>query len=189
MSTCTTQLYGGAITTVLPLGFMDVSMLREVPDTQEVFVNSRTPQECAHAEDGLAENESIIIDLLQMVEAPSDDEALNVHIEDVTSLNGGDAWDTVKKETQPDGTITCILTESVHKWGKQDMRETLAICLALKRMKDVETDVLISINVPLKAEEVELLSKTEEVKRLTADYDVLKNIVKEFKVLDKSLFA
>jgi len=35
------ELYGGAITTVVPPGFIDASTLREVRDTQEVYVNSR----------------------------------------------------------------------------------------------------------------------------------------------------
>ena len=38
-----TPLYGGAVTTVLPAGFLDASLFRSVPDTQEVYVNGRRP--------------------------------------------------------------------------------------------------------------------------------------------------
>lgn len=46
-------LFGGAITTSIPSTFIDASTLREIPDNQEVFVDTDTDQ-------------SIIIELLQM---------------------------------------------------------------------------------------------------------------------------
>lgn len=181
-----TELYGGAITTFIPDGFLDASMLREVPDTQEVYVNSRQEQEAEMAEDGLGTNESVIIDLLQRVDA-QDDDALLVHVEDITALNGGNSFDIIKKDTAPDGTITCILAESAYKWGKKDLKEALIICLALKRLRDVETDVVISINVPLLPKE---LQEHDEVPpRAYACYKILHEMVKQFKIEDKSLFA
>jgi len=48
-------LFGGALTCVLPVDFVDVSQLREVPDNQEVWVRTGA---------GTSE-ESVIIELLE----------------------------------------------------------------------------------------------------------------------------
>ena len=59
VSQMTTGLYGGAITIKqLPASFIDVSHIRDVPDTQEVFINetSTTSGKLDH---------SLIIDLLE----------------------------------------------------------------------------------------------------------------------------
>ncbi|KAL3230415.1 Nuclear import protein MOG1 [Nakaseomyces bracarensis] len=181
-----TELYGGAITTYIPDGFLDASMLREVPDTQEVFVNSRQDAEAAQAEDGLGTNESVIVDLLQRVEAKDDDSALQVHLEDITALNGGDGFEILRKEKQSDGSITCVLAESAYKWGKKELKETLVICLALKRLVDVETDVVMSINVPLVASE---LQDNKLPDRVEASYKILLEMTKQFRIVDNSLFA
>lgn len=182
-----TELYGGAITTFIPDGFLDASMLREVPDTQEVYVNSRQDAEAANSEDGLGTNESVIVDLLQRVEAADDESALQVHLEDITALNGGDGFEIIKKEVAKDGTITCILAESAYKWGKKDLKETLVICLALKRLEDVQTDVVISVNVPLLQNELQ--GQDEIPPRIQACYKILQEMVNQFKIVDKSLFV
>ncbi|KAI8622709.1 hypothetical protein BC830DRAFT_1052748, partial [Chytriomyces sp. MP71] len=45
-------LFGGAISLLLPNGYVDASQLRQVPDNQEVFVSS-------------TDNSSIIVELLE----------------------------------------------------------------------------------------------------------------------------
>ncbi|CCD22536.1 Ran GTPase-binding protein MOG1 NDAI_0A03790 [Naumovozyma dairenensis CBS 421] len=219
-----TPLYGGAITTVIPQGFLDVSMLREVPDTQEVYVNNRSTETQPY-NDGLANDESIIIDLLQAVPESNDLDALKLHIEDIVSLNNtttnnnnsnNNNNETVQKDdtTAPTpapyqilniqtdisntylGTncISCIVVESATKWGKQEMKETLITCIGLIRLKEVETDVIITINVPTTEETTTTTTTTIDPNKnlptnVKASSLLLKQMLSQFKVIDKSLFV
>lgn len=204
----TVELYGGAITTVLPEGFLDVSVLREVPDTQEVYVNSRDPAS-AVANDGLGYNESIILDLLQRVPVENDREALDFHLKEIGELNGSTDWKLLKYDNKLQGPSlltpgavpqTCILLESVAKWGRQNNApsQVLMSCIALLRLKDVDTDVLITVNVPLDPKRFadETLTMTDPQNsrfsipaRVSVAYQLLQEIVKNFNVRDKSLFV
>lgn len=80
-----TPLFGGALTASLPPSFTDVSTLRQVPDNQEVFVQST----------GLS---SISVDLLARVAPPehdvhSDEDALAVHVDDLLEGSAGERRD------------------------------------------------------------------------------------------------
>lgn len=188
----TTPLYGGAITTVIPEGFLDASLVREVPDTQEVFVNSRKPEEKGKFNDGLGLNESVIVDLLQQVGAKDDRAALEVHIEEIATLNQADSLHVSKFETLAPHTHVCVCIEDALKWGKRSEKETVVVCTGLIRMGDVETDVVCSVNVPVTGEQPEELAELQRGElpaRVNAAYDLLKEMVSQFKVVDKSLFV
>ena len=76
----TTGLYGGAITIKqLPASFIDVSHIRDVPDTQEVFINetSTTSGKLDH---------SLIIDLLEKVDPIEYQEAIHLHLQDIVPI-------------------------------------------------------------------------------------------------------
>ena len=216
-----TPLYGGAVTTELPAGFLDASLFRSVPDTQEVYVNGRRPagdtSSGYNADDGLGFNESIIVDLLQRVEADDDRAALDIHLNEIDSLNGGGShgYRVLKYEllegliVENDGTSgnngsattaqACITVQSANKWGDPRQRETVTSCIGLIRLSDVATDVLITINVPLTSqeeEEEELALGTAETgdsahipKRTLAAYRLLLEMLRNFKVVDKGLFV
>ncbi|KAM3164749.1 Nuclear import protein MOG1 [Lachancea thermotolerans] len=194
-------LYGGAISTVIPKGFLDASILREVPDTQEVFVNSREEKEIAVFKDGLGLDESVIVDLLQRVEEDDNCRALDVHLQEIAGLNGSHEWNLVECEQSAPEVgqvphLTCIAVEAAYKWGKSDMRETLVLCVALLRFDDVQTDVVLSVNIPVTSEpELQLLnawlSKTSSTipPRIAAAYHLVKQMASEFRILDKGLFV
>lgn len=193
MSTVT-PLYGGAITTIIPAGFLDASMLREIPDTQEVFVNSRSNVD--EVKDGLGLNESIIIDLLQRVEEDDDKKALQYHLKEISELNGSTNWKLLINEvhTKNNNGQTCIMLETAYKWGKVNEKEIVVSCIGLIRLKDVETDVLITVNVPLDSEKFpdETMDNLTEGKippRITMAYNHLVQMVNQFTIKDKSLFA
>ncbi|KAH3902406.1 related to Nuclear import protein MOG1 [Saccharomycodes ludwigii] len=181
-----TDLYGGAIKIDLPPGFMDVSMLREIPDNQEVYVNSRTEQEIKDNKycDGLGSQESIIIDLLQRVKADSDFEALKIHLNEISEINqtvGG--YEIIKTDEIESNTddkckaFSAIIRETSLKWGKKSEAHLLNICVGIIRLSAYDTDVLISINVP-------------ELQYTDSAYDILTNkIIKSFQLVDPSLFA
>lgn len=193
MSTVT-PLYGGAITTLIPAGFLDASMLREVPDTQEVFVNSRSSMD--EIKDGLGLNESIIVDLLQRVEASDDREALQFHLKEISDLNGSTEWKLLIHETHTKNNNgqTCIMLETAYKWGKVAEKENVVSCIGLIRLEDVETDVLITVNVPLDQgnfpeETMDNLQHGKIPPRVTMAYNHLVQMVHQFTVKDKALFA
>lgn len=88
------ELFGGAITTVVPESFVDASNFREVPDNQEVFVSMSD-------EDA---DVSIIVDILERVEpegAVSEEEedmkAMEVHFADVLAERSGKLWSGPEK--------------------------------------------------------------------------------------------
>ena len=187
-----TELYGGAITTVIPGGFLDASLVREVPDTQEVFVNSRKEDEAKDFNDGLLFNESVIVDLLQMVDARTDKDALDIHIKEIASLNKSSELHIVKYEPLTDTTQSCICVEDAYKWGKLSEKETVAVCTALIRLADVETDVVLTINVPVtqdQPEELSILEKGELPSRILAAYKLVKDMAVQFRVVDNSFFV
>lgn len=88
------ELFGGAITTVIPESFVDASNFREVPDNQEVFVSMSD-------DDG---DVSIIVDILERVElegavseGDEDMKAMEVHFSDVLAERSGKAWGAPQK--------------------------------------------------------------------------------------------
>lgn len=180
------ELYGGAITTIIPEGFLDVSLLREVPDTQEVYVNSREDTEVFN--DGLGKNESVIVDLLESVDADSDEEALRIHMAELSDLNDSEQWAKIKDTKPIANSQCCLLVESAKKWGKSELNETVAICLALIRLDEFQTDVVITINIPLEKENFTQASISAH-HNITAAYQLLLEMVKQFKIVDESLFA
>ncbi|SCU97632.1 LANO_0E16512g1_1 [Lachancea nothofagi CBS 11611] len=195
----TQSLYGGAISCVMPEGFLDASILREVPDTQEVFVNSREAGEKDKFKDGLGLDESVIVDLLQRVDAENDRDALSVHLQEITGLNGSSDWTVVQIDTvtQPTPYQTCIALETAYKWDKEDHAETLVLCAALIRLEDVQTDVILSVNLPVSQDQTlqqlrqwaqgpSLIAAPPQVQ---AAYTLLQAMATNFKVVDNSLFV
>jgi hypothetical protein len=71
------ELFGGAIESSIPLGFKDASLFREIPDNQEVFVG-----------DEELVDYSIVFDIMEMVNSNTEEEAAQVHLEEITVLNG-----------------------------------------------------------------------------------------------------
>ncbi|QEU59447.1 Mog1 [Kluyveromyces lactis] len=190
------ELYGGAISTVIPKTFLDASMLRQVPDTQEVFVNSRRENE--PSEDGLGFDESVIVDLMQRVEENNDRKALDIHLAEISELNGSQKWTVIDHQEQKElKSQTCIVVETAYKWGKESMKETVVMCVALLRLDQFDTDVIISVHVPISSEQ-ELKAMEQAIaqsspeklpQRVHASYSLLRDMISSFKVEDPSLFA
>lgn len=182
-------LYGGAITTYLPEGFLDTSLLREVPDTQEVYVNGREDGESY--DDGLARNESVVVDLLERVEACDDLQALREHVAEICSFDGSaEAAPFAKLETLAGGQQACVVFESVDKWGKRELNETVALCVGLIRLEDVATDVVITVHVPVAGSRQSELAQGQQLPpTVVAAYRLLLRMIREFKVVDRSLFV
>jgi hypothetical protein len=74
----TTPLYGGSLVSTLPSSFKDVSLFRQVPDSQEVFVDETSA-------------DSMVFDLLEQQKGDIR-EASKVHLDEISSLNNVDGY-------------------------------------------------------------------------------------------------
>ncbi|KAL2163386.1 hypothetical protein VTH06DRAFT_5443 [Thermothelomyces fergusii] len=189
-------LFGGAIECELPEHFADVSKIRQVPDSQEVYID----------ENGFS---SIIIDITERVEAPgtgieSDGRALTIHLEELV----GEDIETVKvwnsTETQfshlsetPAYTLIATQTPRAPSDSDESSRRAAtpdftALILTLLRLEKQKSDILITINVPhikgeYDEEEVDLaLGKQGELIGNAIEYAA--RIWATFKVNDWRLF-
>ena len=75
------ELFGGAITIMLPETFEDVSILREIPDHQEVFVDKDSEV-------------SLIVELLEHDGTVSDEHAPTYYFKDLATCNEVRSYDT-----------------------------------------------------------------------------------------------
>lgn len=170
------DLYGGAITSKIPSGLIDASQLRQIPDTQEVFLN---PTENTTDYTELNKDDSIIVDLMEGIDG-DDTEAIREHFSEISALNDStNNWklisiDDVVNKLESKAYIATGL-EPALKWGRDeskglDYKPTLVVVLGIIRLKKVDTDVLITQNVLISdKDELTDLQKLESGK--PAEYD------------------
>ncbi|KAG7699036.1 hypothetical protein KL930_002177 [Ogataea haglerorum] len=169
-----TKLYGGAITTYIPAGMVDASTLRQIPDTQEVFVAGPDTQ--------LGPEDAIIFDLLESVDVP-DDAAAEYHFQELAKLNGADnakvleATKIVCPNFAQDPTYVLVGSQEAKKWGR-DQTE-LVVLLGLIRLQRVQTDLLITYNLP----------GEDFGPRIPVAKQVIQHILESLQVQDWSLFG
>lgn len=156
------ELYGGTITSTIPKGFVDVSNFRQVPDTQEVFVSET---------DGC--DDSVVFDIMERVEG-DDVEAVKEHLNELSILNSvGRNYITLqlssvdmKKQildNSADLQPPCYLSIAVEpskKWGREEtakddptgsVKPLVVLVMAVIRLKNVTSDILLTYNIPLRA--------------------------------------
>lgn len=162
------ELFGGAIKAALPPAFIDVSLVRDVPDNQEVYVDENT-------------NVSAIVEILEATEEAEVQAALEAA--GVAPGTGGlatylflDLAEANETEEAPQ-----VLFAEEHAGpemfpkipgrharasaaGRQRAAkrfregataaagpaEDVAVYLAVLRLAELETDILVTVNVPLK---------------------------------------
>lgn len=142
-------LFGGAILMTLPSRLEDVSGVRQVPDHQEVFVDKAT-------------DISLIIEILNHADDVSDDDAAKYHFEDLAHCNGAasaEVTSTALSGTNdtffselPSSIVKCVLVgrQQVSKFrdGNHNGMDEVLLFLAVVRMPEIGTDLLVSLNVP-----------------------------------------
>ncbi|XP_060196817.1 uncharacterized protein LOC132626093 isoform X2 [Lycium barbarum] len=141
-------LFGGAISTIFPRRFQDVSNVRQVPDHQEVFVDP-------------ARDESLIIELLDLKVDVADSGSATWFLQDLA--NEQDAEGTTINEQsavfEAPGlcyrntpvVITTVVGQMAVSKGRQgrEAQNLVKVYLANIRLKEVGTDVLITAYEPL----------------------------------------
>ncbi|KAK3115587.1 hypothetical protein LTR53_004893 [Teratosphaeriaceae sp. CCFEE 6253] len=136
------SLFGGAITCLLPSHFADVSNLRQVPDNQEVYLDT----------DGFT---SIAVDILERVDKP-DREALEWHLKDIVEEDVGKmkVWrlSEARLAKMPEGTPAYTLFATSPPGAKQRCRSNepafVGMLLTLIRLVEQKTDIVVAVNVP-----------------------------------------
>ncbi|KXH52431.1 ran-interacting Mog1 protein [Colletotrichum salicis] len=193
-----TPLYGGALVSDLPDKFADVSKLREVPDNQEVWIDS----------DGFT---SIIFDITERVgpagSSPEiDGRALTTHLEELVGEEDVDTvkvWNTTETSFSrlstdiPAYTLIATQTPQVSKPSSSSRSSSsapdfTAIILTLVRLEKESTDILVTINVPhIKGEYDEAdvdLELGKQGKLIGDAVEYAARIWETFKVKDWTLF-
>ncbi|CAE6414849.1 unnamed protein product [Rhizoctonia solani] len=174
------ELFGGAITVRLPAGLTDASDLRQVPDTQEVFL----------APDSEV---SIIFEILERV-APDDPiEVAKFHFDSISHDNNAvsSTVETVNvPDQQPNSTSPIKLsvlqgTQLVPKFNRTHP-DTVKILLAVYRVVEKDTDLVLTFNVPVQAEKLGSAVDAEGAKRWL---DIYEAAVPSLKIVDFGLFA
>eukprot|EP00043_Microstomoeca_roanoka_P027270 m.13975 g.13975 ORF g.13975 m.13975 type:complete len:191 (+) comp7476_c0_seq1:341-913(+) len=134
-------LFGGAMSMAMPQRFDDISLVREVPDNQEVFADGSTDQ-------------SFIVEILEIPADSPDAEAARFHFEVIASEGNADATE-IETETQ-----ATMLEGNIHRtitWGLQRVRKhrdvaafanDVRVHVACFRIPRVGADIVLSFNSP-----------------------------------------
>ncbi|KAJ4456202.1 putative ran guanine nucleotide release factor [Paratrimastix pyriformis] len=160
------SLFGGAITATLPKGWTDGSLIREIPDNQEVFTCPQTPR-------------SMIIELLEYQAVP-DQDALRVHFEEITRLNEAANTQLGTTAVFP-GSIPMFTLIAQQVMGRKP--HPVQVFMGLIRLPQAQTDIIITVHDP------------QPVLGAPMPHDsspgmaILKSALQSFTVNDWSLFA
>jgi len=180
------ELFGGAASTVLPLRFVDISLLRQVPDNQEAFVDCRT-------------DDSVVVELLELHGDVSGDEIPRFHFVQVAEHN--EASDSIVHEVrrlEPSAvprlppTAECYLLRGSQRVAKFNERvlNNLHLYLCVLRLPHVSTDVVVTYNHPAVASPTESGSRgADEDPDVASGRVVLETAIREFRVHDWGLFG
>ncbi|AAZ13102.1 Ran-binding protein, putative [Trypanosoma equiperdum] len=197
------QLYGGAITSSFPATMVDVSDMRQVPDTQEVYTEVET---------GMC----IIIELLAREHEVSNDNCGNYFFIDLAKANGCNTEGyNLKPQHQlhptdyplvsqpPSGSVAasgryctfgCVISGHQHisKYTNEKGKENdiLVVMSVLRFEPPISTDVLISISAPQwihpESSEARVVQKLRSEEEVTA---VMRRILLSFNIRDWGLFV
>ena len=188
------ELYGGAISIVLPHDWRDVSVVRQIPDFQEVYQDFSSSSrerslvvEILQREDTVKDADAAAYFLKDLVEKEGDEAKLllqNVWTVGTSSENNNNDDDTTEKmiihmsslsiSAKASTCISKIITpSSTHPKTK--------IELCVLRLVPVETDLLIMLNSSYEPKKLE--SQKQQHSKL------FQSIVNSFQIHDWSLFV
>ncbi|KAG8690491.1 hypothetical protein FRC09_011961 [Ceratobasidium sp. 395] len=177
-STKTYGLFGGAIEIDLPDGLTDASDLRQVPDTQEVFLATNS-------------DVSVVIEILERVAPDDPNQVAKFHFDSLAHDNEAvssavEAIDT--PPLQPTPLVLSVLqgTQLVPKFNRTSP-DTVKILLAVYRVLDKGVDLVLTFNVPIQTEKGGgAVAGEEGLKKWVDAYEIA---VSSFKIVDYGLFA
>ncbi|SCV66964.1 BQ2448_5610 [Microbotryum intermedium] len=182
------DLFGGAITTTYPSNLTDASDLRQVPDTQEVYLSNDSDL-------------SLILEVLQLVEEEGSDRSLEAgiryHFASLAYDNDAQS-DSIESTSLPSrttsdpllqGPITLKGTQTISKFNKPTSQaDEVVIFLALWRIEDKRSDLVLTVNWPKVVYDDEGKAKDQK-DGVGKAQKVFEDAVRDLKVVDWGLFA
>ncbi|KAL4251637.1 MOG1 family protein [Abortiporus biennis] len=172
------QLFGGAITVLLPTDLIDASDLRQIPDTQEVFL---------YPHSGV----SIIVEVLKKTEPSDLKEAARFHFDALAHDNSAQSSTVIATNIVPndrgDETPSAVVLagkQNVSKFNTQTPDE-IQIFLALYRIEQKNVDLVMTMNVPVRASDGGEVPREQAI----AAEKTFETAAKSLKILDFGLFA
>jgi len=171
------DLFGGAIVFKIPPEFRDVSELRQVPDSQEVFLHPDT-------------SISIVVEVLERVTQDEDEEAAKFHFDSLAHDNSAISssvesiaknWNDTEGET-PSPTVLKG-AQLVCKFNSKESHK-ICILLAVFRVESKKIDLVLSMNIP--PDIAEGGAGHIEYQRAQSDFEIA---VKSLQIIDFGLFV
>ncbi|CAG8504106.1 9503_t:CDS:2 [Paraglomus brasilianum] len=178
------SLFGGAISTYIPPNFIDVSDIRQVPDNQEVYADVDTDQ-------------SIVVEILQLAQEASDDDAAKFHFDSLAHDNDAEGYSTMHQTIPltpsdvpgllPTARMSFLTgQQQVAKFreNEPEARNLVNIFLAVFRLHEYETDIVITHNIPILIGAHSSSRETSQEGNLRDGIDEFKRIVTSFVIND-----
>ncbi|QRV86218.1 Ran guanine nucleotide release factor [Ceratobasidium sp. AG-Ba] len=168
----------GAITIDLPIDLTDASDLRQVPDTQEVFLAN---------DSGV----SVVVEILERVAPDDPNQVAKFHFDSLAHDNEATSSTVEAISTpaaQPNPLVLSVLqgTQLVPKFNRTNP-DTVKILLAVYRALDKGIDLVLTFNIPIQTEKAG--SAVTGAESLKEWIDAYETAVSSFKILDYGLFA
>ena len=185
------ELYGGAMSIVVPKRFRDVSDFRPVPDSQEVFTCLDT-------------SETLIVEILQYQNDVSDEKAAKFFFEELAEQNDASSFSILSSELLPVSSrpklpsSTCVtFLKGIQDAAKfrEKSKNKIAVFQCVVRLRNVLADLLITLTVPIQINLSSSSAKvvTDSVLKHGVDLrdseNLLRTMIHSFAVLDWSLFV
>ncbi|KAL0947141.1 hypothetical protein HGRIS_013269 [Hohenbuehelia grisea] len=178
MTTATRDLFGGTIKALLPTSLIDASDLRQVPDTQEVFLYPDS-------------SISVIVEILERVAASSFADAAKFHFDSLAhdnSATGTQVHDvTVIPNDRGDETPSVIVLKGRQQVPKfnRTVPDDVQILMGLFRVEQKNVDLVVTFNVPVTSEDGGAVGD-EGLRAAQADFE---NMVRSLQIIDYGLFV
>jgi hypothetical protein len=138
------ELFGGALEVHLPSRFIDISSIRDVPDNQEIFADSKST------------DQSFIIELLSMSEDVRDENIGEYLFHDLCDVNG-----VTSSEAKVIQVVNCSDSNTTDSFKqiligqqqvakhREEVKNVVNFYMGVIRLKNVTTDLLITFNDPV----------------------------------------
>ncbi|TFK26418.1 Mog1p/PsbP-like protein [Coprinopsis marcescibilis] len=172
------DFFGGAITASTRTDLIDAADIRQVPDTQEVLLYTNS-------------SVSIIVEILERVEANDPVEAVRFHFDSVAHDNCAQSpivEDVIlpPNDRQNDRTPSAIVLKGEQKVTKfnRTTPDSVKILMALYRVEDKATDIVVTFNIPVASTDGGAVDPTA-YQVVESEFD---QFTRSFKIKDFSLF-
>jgi hypothetical protein len=178
------ELFGGAVECSLPDTFVDVSTFRELPDSEEVLVESET-------------DASLIVEILELQEHIPDSQIAKFHFDNIADENETEYaevshLETIPRPEQRFGALFCAVgtQKGIVKFRESDrIGNDIVLYVAVARIKELNAEVVISLSAPAtisRASSSHAQGSKPDVGRAAM---VWADVVRSFSIRDYGLFA